>query len=235
MLKKDLAVALGISGAMVSKLAKRGMPTDTLERATRWRKRHLEPGRVKGVRMGTNPPPPPPPPAAPPPAPATPPQNHPAAGGGEFTLNEDSSSRDILWLAMGKPHSVTVNALEIMASACNRLLKTASTPGEADYLLAFLRQLARNFDYRNTPRIPHFELRVWLALVNHAICEKAVIRKESNLEKLLDIAQFTTLWSPNFPNLIGDTWELVCDWDGISITGWPPEEPDDWPAEDLDD
>lgn len=53
MLKKDLAQALGISGAMVSKLAKRGMPTDTLERAQRWRKRHLEPGRVKGVRMGT--------------------------------------------------------------------------------------------------------------------------------------------------------------------------------------
>lgn len=53
MLKKDLAQALGISGAMVSKLAKRGMPTDSLERAQRWRKRHLEPGRVEGQRMGT--------------------------------------------------------------------------------------------------------------------------------------------------------------------------------------
>lgn len=53
MLKKELASALGISGAMVSKLAKRGMPTDTLERAQRWRKRHLEPSRVKGQRMGT--------------------------------------------------------------------------------------------------------------------------------------------------------------------------------------
>lgn len=53
MLKKDLAHALGISGAMVSKLSKRGMPTDSLERAQRWRKRHLEPGRVKGQRMGT--------------------------------------------------------------------------------------------------------------------------------------------------------------------------------------
>jgi hypothetical protein len=53
MLKKDLATALGISAAMISKLAKRGMPTDTLERAERWRRRHLEPGRVKGVRYGT--------------------------------------------------------------------------------------------------------------------------------------------------------------------------------------
>jgi hypothetical protein len=47
---KDLALALGISEAMVSKLRKRGMPTDSVERAVRWRRRHLEPGRVRGVR-----------------------------------------------------------------------------------------------------------------------------------------------------------------------------------------
>ena len=58
MFKKELAEQLGISGAMVSKLAKRGMPTDTLERAQRWRRRHLEPGRVKGQRMGKAAPPP---------------------------------------------------------------------------------------------------------------------------------------------------------------------------------
>ena len=50
MTKTQLAAALGISGSMVSRLAKRGMPTDTPERAERWRRRHLEPGRVKGVR-----------------------------------------------------------------------------------------------------------------------------------------------------------------------------------------
>ena len=50
MLKKELADALGISGPMVSKLAKRGMPTDSVERAQRWRKRHLEPGRIKSNR-----------------------------------------------------------------------------------------------------------------------------------------------------------------------------------------
>ena len=59
MLKKELADALGISAPMVSKLAKRGMPTDTVERAQRWRKRHLEPGRLKTNRAsGPTPAPP---------------------------------------------------------------------------------------------------------------------------------------------------------------------------------
>lgn len=49
---KELARLLGISPQMVSKLRKRGMPTDSLERAQRWRRRNLEPGRVKGVRVG---------------------------------------------------------------------------------------------------------------------------------------------------------------------------------------
>ena len=51
MQQKELAALLGISPAMVSRLAKRSMPTDTLERAQRWRKRHLEPGRIKGSRF----------------------------------------------------------------------------------------------------------------------------------------------------------------------------------------
>lgn len=50
MLKKELAQLLGVSESLVSRHAKRGMPTDSLERAQRWRKRHLEPGRVKGSR-----------------------------------------------------------------------------------------------------------------------------------------------------------------------------------------
>jgi hypothetical protein len=51
MLKKDLAEKLGISPSMVSRLAKRGMPTDSQERAQRWRRRHLEPGRTVGSRF----------------------------------------------------------------------------------------------------------------------------------------------------------------------------------------
>lgn len=51
MTQKELAELLGISGAMVSRLVKRGMPTESVERAQRWRRRHLEPGRVKGSRF----------------------------------------------------------------------------------------------------------------------------------------------------------------------------------------
>lgn len=54
MQQKELAKLLDISTAMVSRHAKRGMPTDTLERAEKWRKRHLEPGRVKGARFTPN-------------------------------------------------------------------------------------------------------------------------------------------------------------------------------------
>lgn len=54
--RKELAAALKISGAMVTKLAKRGMPTDRgVEAAQRWRSRHLEPARTKGLRAGTAP------------------------------------------------------------------------------------------------------------------------------------------------------------------------------------
>jgi hypothetical protein len=53
MTRQDLARQLGISASMVSRLAKRGMPTDSLERAEKWRRRHLEPGRIKGMRADT--------------------------------------------------------------------------------------------------------------------------------------------------------------------------------------
>lgn len=51
MTKQELAQALGISSSMVSRLSKRGMPVDSVDRAKRWRRRHLEPGRTKGVRF----------------------------------------------------------------------------------------------------------------------------------------------------------------------------------------
>lgn len=70
MQQKDLAILLDISPAMVSRLAKKGMPTDDLERAQRWRKRHLEPGRVKGIRADTIKPKQPPNPAPAKPSPA---------------------------------------------------------------------------------------------------------------------------------------------------------------------
>jgi hypothetical protein len=53
--RSELAAALGISGSMVTRLAKRGMPVDDVERAARWRRRHLEPTRTKGIRADTVP------------------------------------------------------------------------------------------------------------------------------------------------------------------------------------
>lgn len=55
MTQKELAEALGISQAAVSKLVRRGMPSDTVERASRWRRRHLQTGRMKGVRRDAKP------------------------------------------------------------------------------------------------------------------------------------------------------------------------------------
>lgn len=52
----DLARELGISTSMVSRLAKRGMPTDSVERAARWRRRHLEPARTKRPAAVDSPP-----------------------------------------------------------------------------------------------------------------------------------------------------------------------------------
>lgn len=49
---KQLAAALGLSEAMVSRLRRRGMPVDSAEHAERWRRRNLEPARTKGMRMG---------------------------------------------------------------------------------------------------------------------------------------------------------------------------------------
>lgn len=46
----DLARALKVSPAMVSKLARRGMPTHDLAAATAWRATHLDPRLVKAVR-----------------------------------------------------------------------------------------------------------------------------------------------------------------------------------------
>lgn len=54
MTKKELARLLGISPSIVSRHAKTGMPVDTLERAQKWRKKHLESARVKGARFDPN-------------------------------------------------------------------------------------------------------------------------------------------------------------------------------------
>lgn len=53
-MKKELATALGISAAMVTKLSQRGMPVDSVEAAKDWRRRNLSPLHTKEFRMGGN-------------------------------------------------------------------------------------------------------------------------------------------------------------------------------------
>ena len=53
MTKKELAEALGISGSMVSRLAKQGMPFSSVAAARAWRELHLETARMKGFRADT--------------------------------------------------------------------------------------------------------------------------------------------------------------------------------------
>lgn len=47
-----LARELGISGAMVTKLAKRGMPVHSVEAASAWRRANLDPARSKAMARG---------------------------------------------------------------------------------------------------------------------------------------------------------------------------------------
>lgn len=53
--QNHLADLLGISKATVSQHAKRGMPTDTLEAAQAWRRKHLDIARRKDVRPAVAP------------------------------------------------------------------------------------------------------------------------------------------------------------------------------------
>lgn len=50
MSRKELAAALELSPSSITALAKRGMPTNSIEAAMDWRAQHLNPCMVKGVR-----------------------------------------------------------------------------------------------------------------------------------------------------------------------------------------
>lgn len=125
MMKKELAELLGISGSMVSKLAKRGMPVDSLERAQRWRKRHLEPGRVKGMRYDPDE-------KTRPPAPARP------AVAAKFG---------------GGPGVATLDAVRAVAAAVSSALAEGKQD-QAATMFAPLRDLLRTLPGDALPRMP---------------------------------------------------------------------------------
>ena len=199
MLRKDLAVDLGISGAMVSKLAKRGMPTDSLERAQRWRKRHLEPGRVKGVRFDPNYiAPAQPAPAAPPPVnPA--PQTH------------------------AETEQKLTRAAEVAAKCVGIALRVdglASIPP----LIAELRDVLRELPPGAQPEMP---LRVWIALVDWVLRVDAEVRSHPDQDQVITPAQFSALVTLA-GDADGLGWlNEACDWHDYSLLAEPSEDWED--------
>lgn len=209
MSQKELAEALNISPAMVSKLAKRGMPTDTLERAQRWRKRHLEPGRVKAFKA----------PAGRATQQTPPPQQsgHAVASAGHAPTGQPGN-----WLDMAAPELVSVRTVEAVAAACAYLLQNAPSPDEAAYPLAFLRDLLRRTDPHEVRfRLP---LGVWLRLVDHWIHHEVVERlKLAPSGELLDAATLGQQVNPERPLPPIELLDAAADADGISVIGWPAE------------
>ena len=220
MQQKELASLLDISPAMVSRLAKRGMPTDTLERATRWRKRHLEPGRVKGSRMGT-----------------VEAAFHPTALVAslamgtvmtqpqalhehdeetvEPSLPGDLSQDRINAVALAGPASLAI--VELWSQATRHAQASGSeTAGE---MVVELRALLRRLPFGGNPCMA---LGVWLALTDYGMHPEAELRLATDLDTLLNPNQFAARVSPAYPNR-GVHWleDTACDWEGYGVNGWP--------------
>jgi len=159
------------------------MPIDTVERAQKWRKRHLEAGRVKGTRFD--------------PSPAKP----------------VSLPRAVLCIPVAD-----IEALGV-------LLDGAETSGNA-YSVAIHVFQVRNL-LRKTPAgaSPRLTLRVWLKLLDYMLAKDAEIRCAPDLGALLTPDEFGQRvclagWAAN------TVLDEACDFDDISINGWP-DYPDD--------
>jgi hypothetical protein len=185
MQQKELATLLGVTPAMVSRHAKRGMPTDTLERAEKWRKRHLEPGRVKGARADTLKPRQPAPPAQAKPAPA----------------------------ALG----ATVADFE----AVGDLIDGALNRGNQDAAAFRVRQFRLMLRQHTPAAYESIRLtaRAWGALLDYLLHDEAEIRHTPNQGVYLTAGEIG-------PSPCGVVLWDCCDFDDISIHGWPDYGPD---------
>lgn len=191
MTMKELAELLGVSISMVSRLAKRGMPTDSLERAQRWRKRHLEPGRVKGSRYDPTR------------------KAEPAAPGPGPT---QAASRD-----RSAPAAVPVEAAERLVMDTAAVL-AANDQDEVAGMVAHLRELLRSLPAGTGARMP---LRVWLALVDYALADGAAVRQSQDLDAILSPQEFARRVRPDLAELRGEWLDIACHWRGHSVTGLP--------------
>ena len=218
MQQKELADLLGVSPAMVSRHAKRGMPTDSLERAQRWRRRHLEPGRVKGARAFS----------------ARPPL--PTRQGSSPDTENGVSLGDVqavgAWLDGIQPQHVVSDAeIEAAGALVDDCLTRGNQYG-AVIRTWQLRALLRQTDNDASPRL---SLRVWLALSDFWLGADAKIRHARNMGELLTPGEFgARVGDGSTP--AGVMLFEACDFDDNAINGYP-EYPDDpewvqWMAED---
>lgn len=205
MQQNELAKLLGISPAMVSRLKKQGMPTDSLERAQRWRKRHLEPGRIKGSRFDPNQTSKPTAPKAAMPAPAA----ASAAAHGEL-LAEIEAAGVGLDDALCEGDQVWA---EVMIQQVRDLLRTNTIEFDPD-----------------DKAEPRLSLRVWVALINYVLVLDGVIERATNPAELLTPIQFCQHLRParpTYPLENHHTLSHACDWNDRSINGWPQYPEDD--------
>lgn len=201
MKQKELAALLGVSEAMVSRLVKKGMPTDSLERAQRWRKRHLEPGRMKGVRFNPNQPDPKP-----------------------ELLQPSASPLKVAGAAV----AVNSVAVEQFALRVNAALVQDEPTCQLDDLRELLRLLP--YDTAGDAGIRYADLslplRVWLALVDWGLAEDAPIRRAGDLTEVISLQELDRRVSPDC-QLPGLWFECACDWGDASLLGLLPIEDDD--------
>lgn len=226
MQQKELASLLDISTAMVSRLVKRGMPTDTLERAERWRKRHLEPGRVKGWRAGTvrKKPPQPDRPAIPALC-VTVPTTVPPQGVVQGDTHPGDLSQDrIKAAALAGPTSLAI--VELWSNATRHA--QASGAAAAAEMVIELRALLRRLPFGGEPRMA---LGVWLALTEYSMHKDAELRRAIDLDTFLTPNEFAVRLNDNCPGA-GGWWleDTACDWEGYAVNGWPAG----WDVEDDD-
>lgn len=192
MTKKELARLLGVSASIVSRHARAGMPTDTLERAplTRAGSRCLF--RHFWARSNASP--------------STQPPNPAAAASPQKTRAGDSA----------QPSIESIEALARMANTALTNAPASSAAAIVAELRVALRGLT-SFDVNL-----HMSMRVWLALVSWWMHPEAEERQTTDLEPVLTPNEFCARVSAPGLGRIGVVWlDVACDWDGYSITGWP--------------
>jgi len=203
MQQKQLAQLLDISPAMVSRLAKRGMPVDTLERAERWRKRHLEPGRVKGSRFGTSK--------------ATPPKTASAKSRALDVSDDDVVTADAWLDSVVVSNNSTLNDVEPVG----QLLDAALVQGNPYAVTVRTHQLRGLLADMAADASPRLSVRVWVALLDFMLHQEAKIRVHPDPCELLTPAECGALFGPGWPWPAHVVVYEACDFDHNSLNGWP--------------